>query len=335
LLSSYKTLTGSALLEFVAFGFLKVGNPYIAVFGFLFFHLVASLLFSVFIYSFLSSVYKKARGSFPAVFLSVFLFPLVGYVAYLIFFLIVLRKQRREERLPVSRIQVEEVTMDNVKVKPRKFGEGIFQFFRKEAERIDERAIFLLKEMESPISIEIAKKALRSPKDEVRLAAFSIISKLEKSINEKISFLKSRLKDVQNEREKLAVYKKLALLYWELIYFGLVDEELEKFVVEETLYYAMKVLERRDDPDVYLVAGRIYLKKKNFDKAYYYLSKALESGDTVTKIRVIPYLAEIEFYRGNYEGVKELFKQIPLTLHPNVYFMKLLWEGKLKNGNFE
>jgi tetratricopeptide (TPR) repeat protein len=185
--------------------------------------------------------------------------------------------------------------------------------------------------MRTPVSIEIAKRALGNPKDEVRLTAFSIISHLEKEINDRISFLKSRLKEGLAEKELLEVYKKLALLYWELLYFGLVDKELENFVVEETLFYVKKVLELNGDPDVYLVAGRIFLRKGDYEKAFEYLSKALECNDVVTKIRVIPYLAEIEFYRGNYENVKKLWEGIPLSLHPNVYFMKLLWEGRLRN----
>ncbi|MEO2083482.1 MAG: hypothetical protein ABGX12_05625 [Desulfurobacteriaceae bacterium] len=234
--------------------------------------------------------------------------------------------------MPVSGIQVEEITMDKIKVKPRKFGESILSFMKKESHHISEETILMLKEIKNPISIEIAKQALRNSKDEVRLTAFSIISKLEKEINNKISFLKNQLKEKHTKKELLEIYKNLIFSYWELLYFGLVDKELENFVVKEALSYAEEALELGEDAEIYLVAGRIFLRKGDYEKAYEYLSRIFDRGDLVTKRRAVPYLAEVEFYRGNYRKVKRLWKEIPFSLHPNVYFMKLLWEGRLKNG---
>ncbi|GEM_PF-515147 len=330
--SRHKTLIGSITLESTALALLKTDIPYLAIFLFLIFHFTASLLFSTFIYPFISSTYRNSKGTFLAIFLSVFLFPVIGYIVYLILYIFVLKKQKTEESLPISRIQVEEITMDKVKVKPRKFGESILNFLKQEIHRIDEKTILLLKEIKSPISIEIAKKALGNPKDEVRLTAFSIISKLEKEINDRISFLKNQLKKKHTKKELLEIYKNLTLSYWELLYFGLVDKELENFVVKEALSYAEKTLELGEDAEIHLVAGRIFLRKGNYEKAYKYLSRIFDRGDLVTKWRAVPYLAEVEFYRGNYRKVKRLWKEIPISLHPNVYFMKLLWEGRLKNG---
>ncbi|WP_457680841.1 tetratricopeptide repeat protein [Thermovibrio sp.] len=294
-------------------------------------HLIISVILTIITIIFIPKRYRRSIKAAASIFLSILLLPIIGYFTAPLLYIVILRRQRRDILPWISQIPIEDITLESVKVKPRKFGESALQLFKREASKLDERAIFLLKELKSPIAVEIAKRALVSRNDEVRLTAFSLISKLEEEINEKISFLKKRLKERISKKEEREIYKKLALLYWELLYFNLVDKELERFVLDETLSYLSKALEGGEDSELLLLVGRIYLKKGEHEKAVEYLYRALKVGDKVSRIRALPYIAEVEFYRKNYQKVKEIFKELPLSLYPNIYFTKLLWEGKLKD----
>jgi len=126
LISDYKKLIYSIVLETIAIGSLKFPNPYVAFFTFFFFHSLASLLFTVFIHPLLPNSYRKAKGSLEAVFFSVFLFPIFGYIAYLVIYIFILRFQEKKVDVETSRIPLDEITIEKIKIRPRKFGEAAF-----------------------------------------------------------------------------------------------------------------------------------------------------------------------------------------------------------------
>ena len=291
-------------------------------------HFVLSLVTSLIIFLLLPKRYSRRLVNFLGIFLSIFLLPVIGYLLYIPLFLIVLRFQREEEPLGLEKIPVEELTLEKVRVAPRRYGESVVRFLSQKPEALKEDALVLLEELGTPSAIEIAKKALLNGADEVRLAAFSIVSRLEGRLNERIARLKERFSVASSEVEKGKLAKEIAQSYWELLYYNLVDDELKKFVIEEALRWAQESVKRIKDPETFFLVGRLFLKYGKKEEAYPFLRKAYISGDPVTRKRAIPYLAEAEFEKGNVERVKELFSELPLSLHPDVVFMKNFWQGR-------
>jgi tetratricopeptide (TPR) repeat protein len=321
-----KKIYFSIFLETLALSSLKIGNFYLAILSFLFFHTGASAVLTSAAFPTLFSQFKKEKTILLTFFLSMFFFPVIGYIILFFFYRFALETQEKATLIKVESIPIEEIVVETVTVKPRKFGEGALS--QATNRDIDEKTILFLKNIESPISIEVARKALQNPKDEVRLSAFSILEKTERKINERISYLKTELEKEKDPKKKAFLCRNIAFLYWELIYFGVVDKELEDFVANEALKFIRIALQELDDPEIHLVAGKIFLKRKCFKEAKKHLEKAFESGNRLTKLRIIPYLAEANFYLGNLEMVKNLLSQLPYSLHPNVYFIKVFWTGK-------
>ena len=135
--------------------------------------------------------------------------------------------------------------------------------------------------------------------------------------------------DAEKDSYKRAlIAREIASYYWELLYFRLVDKELEEFVVKEALRYIEEAIKELEDSYTTFIAGRMFLQKKDFERARKFLLFAYKTGDKVDKIRVIPYLAEVEYHLGNLNRVKELFQELPYSIHPNVQFTKIFWSGR-------
>jgi tetratricopeptide (TPR) repeat protein len=160
--------------------------------------------------------------------------------------------------------------------------------------------------------------------DEIRLMAFSMISKMEKQLNDKIYELNLRLKDNDlSEEKKAKIYFELAQTYWDFVFFHIVDKEFENFAIEKALYYAEEGLKLKKDFIPYFLLGRVYLRLKDYKKAKEYLELAFNFKEFGYK--VIPYLAECYFYERNFKKVKELFSQLDLSLDVKVSFLKHFW----------
>jgi hypothetical protein len=272
--------------------------------------------------------YERSKLTVIGIFLSFFLLPIVSYFLFTFLFIIVLRLQKGELKISCNQIPIEEITLEEIKATPRRFGESALRFFLDNPLALREDSLFLLKDIDNPIALEVAKRALSHPVDEVRLTAFSIIYRLEKKINERIDELKKQFYSTKPLEKKSLLAKEIAQAYWELLYFNLVDEELRPFLIREAIYWAEEALKGSFNPEVMLLVGKIFLKFDSVDKAYPFLLKAYNFGDSVIRNQVIPYLAEAEFYRGNLKRVKEVFKELPFSLYPDITFMKYFWIGE-------
>ena len=71
----------------------------------------------------------------------------------------------------------------------------------------------------------------------------------------------------------------------------------------------------------------MFLKQEKLEQARKFLLFTYKNGDRLEKNRVIPYLAEVEYYLGNIRNVRALFKELPYSIYPNVEFSKIFWSG--------
>ena len=305
---------------------LYLKSTYLFAFIHLFSALCLSLLFALLLK-------KKLEGLKKMFFTSLtisLLVPVGGAALLTVAFYFLNNLKEKSGELPSKTLDLEDVLNEFVVVKPRKFGEGALRIMAQFGGK--EKILLFLKDLLNPLSVETAKKFLKEKNDEIRLGAFSVLVKLEKEINDRISRLKE-MYDLEKDTEKRAkIAKEIASYYWELLYFNLVDRELESFIVEEALKYAEEALEVLKDSDTAFVAGRMFLKQKKFEKAKKFLLFAYKNGNKIERNRVIPYLAEVEYYTGNIKNVRKLFKELPYSIYPNVQFAKVFWSGSGKES---
>jgi len=293
--------------------------------AFLTVHLFSSLLVSLLLSFSLREKIKDLKRALITFLTVSSLIPVGGAVLLVVAFYFLYSARETQVQLPSKTLDIENVLNEFVVVKPRKFGEGALRIMTQFKGK--QEVLLFLKDLLNPFSVKSAKKFLKEKNDEIRLGAFSILVKLEKEINNRISTLKEMYEREQDTFKRAKLAKEIASYYWELLYFNLVDKELESFIIEEALKYAEESLEVLKDSDTAFITGRMFLKKREIEKARKFLLFAYRNGNRIEKNRVIPYLAEAEYYTGNITGVRRLFGELPYSVYPNVQFAKVFWSG--------
>jgi tetratricopeptide (TPR) repeat protein len=325
---SYKKLYLSVTLEVLSILSFFTENIYVALSLFFFFHGLAVFLLTTVLYLFLPKRIRSRKWE-PLVFIFLigFFGFIVGYLFLFILTLYLLRTQRNIEFKPIETFAIEEIEDEDFDFSGRRFGEGAMLSILKEDNVPSElklRAFMSLSDLQSPITYSLIKENISNPMDEIRLMAFSMISKMEKQLNDKIHELNLRLKDDDlSEEKKAKIYFELAQAYWDFVFFHIVDKEFENYAIEKALYYAEEGLKLKKDFIPYFLIGRIYLRLKDYKKAKEYLELAFNFKEF--RYKVIPYLAECYFYERNFKKVKNLFSQLDLSLDVKVSFLKQFW----------
>jgi len=289
------------------------------------FHGVASFRIASLIYLLLPKKYKSRRWDkllFAIITLIVFLTGPLGILGGLLFYFMLLKKPNIT--IPVENLFFENVTIPQVE--KRSFGET-------QIEELHDRLIFFLTKYPTPRSIQLLKRALSSEQDEVRLMAFSAISKMEKEVFERINLLIKELEKVKTPEELYRISSSLAELYWELVYLGIAEEELAEFylrtaleyairALETTLKYGLRALEISKDGKLLFLIGRIYLRLKDYEKAEKFLREAVEEGIPIEK--VAPYLMEIYFIRRDWKVLKKISENLRGKVIPDAKAVSII-----------
>ncbi|WP_456460144.1 hypothetical protein [Desulfurobacterium sp.] len=293
----------------------------------LFMHIIISVIATIITVILMPRNFKRNLRNILTVLMFNLLIPVAGCLFLIVIFVIVARF-KKETTIKAKKLPIRDITLEKIKVKSRKLGEAALTQLIKSKRVNNEHALLIMGNFINPQTVEAAKTALFSDNDEIRLYAFAILSKLEKEIDDKISFLKGKLQKTENDREKAMIHFELASLYWDMVYLRVADKELMPFIIKEALNHIQHSLKLYTTPEIELLAGKIYLKLKEREKAKKFLSSAFSQGDKLMKMKVVPYLAEIAFYEKDYKKVEELFSILESPLHPEIYFMKLFWTGK-------
>ncbi len=181
----------------------------------------------------------------------------------------------------------------------------------------------------------ILNSLLADEQDDLRLLAFGMIDKREKSINSKINNLLTTLADLKLEYNedngtcpKIRItHIRLAELYWSYVYDNLVQGDLRQYCLETAENYLNEVFEQSDNNDgsVFLLYAKIKHARGDYDKALQYFNLAIEAG--VAPLRVIPYIAEIYFYQRDFVKVKMVMHQLQdcAVILPNIKHVMHLW----------
>jgi len=288
-------------------------NKFTNVEFFLLVHIVCSMAIGSF-----ASFYLKERflqnknGIF--FFMSLFHFSLL-FLAYLIspWILYYLKHVRYKETVrDINLLNLDEFETNFTKVE-RIFGEGsMYELL--ESDYVSTswkiKALVSMSDNLSQKNIAIIKQALSNSNDEVRLFSFSIIDKIEREINNKIHLNLERFKAEENPKKKATFAKELALLYWEIIYYGLSEDSLKDFLLQQVKRYIQIAQEYyRYDIKLNAMLGRVYMLSQEYENAAKEFSYIYKMG-TEESVFVAPYLAEINFNMGNFQATKSIMNHI-------------------------
>ncbi len=305
------------------------------VFVVLLLHFFASILLSQIIWMILPKKYKEPFPlSLISLFIIVFATPLVSYLALLILY-VVLKKQRPKKIYPFKYLSIWK-ELEEIKIPKRKFGEAaIIELVRNTKIPVEKRlkAFIFLTEIISPETVKLLKIGLSDPNDEIRLLCFSELSKIEKKITSSIHYYLNVLENAKSDKKYLDALENLAKSYWEAVYLGIGDEELNKYYINQTYKYCLRAIEFAEskgleiDPHIILILGKIELIKGDYEKAEEMLTSILDTN--IPKFEVVPSLAKLYYEKEEFSKIKSLFKKYPYLRYDfDLYPIYTLWSGK-------
>ncbi len=164
----------------------------------------------------------------------------------------------------------------------------------------------------TPASGAVLREMLADPADDMRLLAYGLLDRREKSISEQLVRERSVLaaaEDIGDRDTARRVHHRIGQLYWELVYQDLVQGDMQRYALEQALIHTEQALDgTAADGARWLLIGRIRLKRGELREARTALAAALEHG--MPRRNVLPYLAEVRFLERRYADVRKLMYEL-------------------------
>jgi polysaccharide biosynthesis protein PelE len=177
------------------------------------------------------------------------------------------------------------------------------------------KALVAVQDTPARITGTLLRDLLADPAEDIRLLAYGILDNKEKQITQRILEYRERLAQVTDRTVQADLYKRLAELYWELIYQNLVQGDMQKFSAEQARLYAGQSLALdADDAGLWFMLARLELHAGHVAAAEHALQEA-QKGDFARE-RLLPYYAEMRFLQKRFTEVRGLFAE--LIGHPGV-----------------
>jgi len=240
-----------------------------------------------------------------------FFLPFLGMCILLFIVFFVYRLPQHEHEDDIKTVSLP-VVMPSIHELSHRFSAGGAKIrLAQEGLSADERteALMAIQASQSPEANHLIREALHDKDDQLRLLAFSILDQQEKSISDHINYLKDKLNESTVLHEKSRLQKYLAQCYWEMVYRNIVQGDMVKRVLNFCYQHAKAALETRmDDPALWSLLGKIYLKQNENEKARTAFYKAQSCG--APESQVFPYLANIAFDAQDFSLLKKLMKHM-------------------------
>ncbi|CAN7577987.1 hypothetical protein LJR230_004068 [Trinickia sp. LjRoot230] len=175
-------------------------------------------------------------------------------------------------------------------------------------------ALVAIQSMPTRTTGPLLRDLLADPIEDVRLIAYGALDRAENEIMQRIfrtsEALEQTRADAREERHTL--HRQLAELYFELVYQNLVQGAVYRHTLEQADRHATIALENDDnDAALWLIRGRVALANNQAEAAGRYIGKAEARG--FPRERLVPWLAEAAFLRGEYSRVSELLGSLGNT----------------------
>lgn len=175
------------------------------------------------------------------------------------------------------------------------------------------RALLSIQDLPSRVANPVIREMLADPSDDVRLVAYGILDGREKRINARIQAARAQLEGA-DPTGRLLANRELAELYWELVYQGLVQGDLQKHAVAQArVHFDAALALAPDDAALWALGGRLANFAGQYERAWHAFSRAVDFG--LPEVRVLPYLAEVAFRMRRFDRVRQLLERIAQGSH--------------------
>lgn len=175
------------------------------------------------------------------------------------------------------------------------------------------RALLSIQDLPSRVANPVIRSMLADPSDDVRLVAYGILDGREKRINARIQAARAQLEGA-DPTGRLIADKELAELYWELVYQGLVQGDLQKHAAAQArAHFDAALAFAPDDAALWALGGRLAVFAGQYERAWHAFSRAIEFG--LPEMRALPYLAEVAYRMRRFDRVRQLLGRIAQGAH--------------------
>ncbi|MGN6141677.1 MAG: tetratricopeptide repeat protein, partial [Ralstonia sp.] len=169
-------------------------------------------------------------------------------------------------------------------------------------------ALVAMQSMPTRTASPVLRDLLADPVDDIRLLAYGMLDNAEKVLTQKILAELPRLEEANTPEARYDINKRLADLYWELIYQNLVQGDVYRYTAEQVERYASAALDiQPDNAALWYMRGRLALSRREPDVAESHLRRAESLG--FPRDRLLPPLAEACYLRRDYAGARAALAQ--------------------------
>jgi hypothetical protein len=189
------------------------------------------------------------------------------------------------------------------------------------------KALVALQDTPAHATGELLRKLLADPADDIRLLAYGILDNKEKAVMQRIRAAQAELEAARSDAERHAGHKRIAELYFELIYQNLVQGDMRRFAADQVRSHIGDAhRSSQADAGLWFMLARLELQAGNADAAESALARAADAG--FARTRLLPYLAELRFLQRRHEEVRRMFGELQddATL-PAIAAMRRYWRA--------
>lgn len=193
------------------------------------------------------------------------------------------------------------------------------------------RALNAIATKPARIAGDLLRKLLSDPVEDLRLVAYGLLDTQEKALRTRITEQAAILERLTTQAgshsgSRIEVLRQLAELNFELVYQSLVQGDVREHTLARAIEHAEAAIALDpSDGGLRQLLARMHLEQGDIDRACDALIRATEDG--LPDNRVLPYLAEMAFRRGDWASVRTLMQRIdPLTVTPRMAALVRYWQ---------
>jgi len=163
------------------------------------------------------------------------------------------------------------------------------------------RALVALQNVPGRLASPLLRNVLSDPCEDIRLLAYGMLDGSEKRLNDLIHDERVRLAG-GDAATQVDATRRLAELYWELVYQELAQGDLRTHALQQSLAHTLATLAHGDDAALHLRLGRLRQMLGEPAGAREAYERALALG--MPRTRITPYLAELDYEAHDFAGVR-------------------------------